>query len=208
MRATQALQNIAAQVRVDVENTSWNSRKLFATVDVQAPVDLLWSSLTDYEHLGDFIPSLVENRCLQKKDSGAVVYQVGAQDVAMGVKFKAACTLDCTEYMSGVPAYLCSCSGNGADGLFPQPKLSAEHAPVRDITFSLVEGDFKAFRGVWRMMPAGDMRSILCYSLYVMPQAWLPVNFIQGRIEQEVKQNLAAVRKYAESLSRKQHRHT
>lgn len=201
MLATQ--QSIHSQVMVDVEQTSWNSRKLFATVDVAAPVDIVWDSLTDYEHLGDFIPSLVENRCLQKKDAGAIIYQVGAQDVAMGLKFRAACTLDCTEYLSGVPHNLCSSSGNGSDGLFPQPRVSQHHSPVRDITFSLVEGDFKAFRGVWRMQPLSDMQSVLCYSLYVMPQAWLPVGLIQGRIEKEVKQNLAAVRKYAESLAHK-----
>jgi hypothetical protein len=60
-----------------VENTSWNSRYLFASVDIAAPVDTVWNTLNDYEKLASFIPSLVENRCLRKKNDGAVLYQVG-----------------------------------------------------------------------------------------------------------------------------------
>jgi hypothetical protein len=44
--------------------------------------------------------------------------------------------------------------------------------------------------------------TLLCYSLYVQPQAWLPVALIQNRIEKEVTNNLKAVRKYAEQLYR------
>ena len=65
------------RVEVQVERTSWNSRRLFASVYVGAPVGLVWSALTDYENLATFIPSLVENRCLEKRQRGAVLYQVG-----------------------------------------------------------------------------------------------------------------------------------
>lgn len=65
-------------MRITVENSSWNSRKVFASVDIAAPADLVWQCLTDYEGLSSFIPSLVENRCLEKKQNGAVVLQVGA----------------------------------------------------------------------------------------------------------------------------------
>lgn len=41
---------------------------------------------------------------------------------------------------------------------------------------------------------------LLCYSLYVMPQAWLPVGLIQSRIEKEVMNNLEAIRRHAEKL--------
>lgn len=61
----------------------------------------------------------------------------------MGVKFSASCTLDCTEYPSGVPLELCSTEGDGSDGLLPFPRSSLPNAPSRDITFKLVEGDFK-----------------------------------------------------------------
>lgn len=48
-----------------------------------------------------------------------------------------------------------------------------------------------------------DYSTLLCYSLYVQPQAWLPVGIIQSRIEKEVVRNLDAVRKYAEQLQSK-----
>ncbi|KAJ9510978.1 hypothetical protein QJQ45_027796 [Haematococcus lacustris] len=144
------------QVTAVVEKTSWNSRKLHASITINAPVSTVWASLTDYDGLGNFIPSLVENRCLRRKPDGAVLLQVGAQDVAMGVKFSAACTLDCTEYPEGVPANLCSFDGDGSDGLLPHPRTSLAGCPCHDITFRLVEGDFKAFRGIWRMQPVDN----------------------------------------------------
>ncbi|KAG2493232.1 hypothetical protein HYH03_008648 [Edaphochlamys debaryana] len=91
----------AAGVRIDVEKTSWNSRRIFASVSVATPKQSVWSALTDYDGLQKFIPSLVENRCLERSAYGAVLYQVGAQDVAMGVKFSAAVTLRCTEFQNG-----------------------------------------------------------------------------------------------------------
>jgi hypothetical protein len=35
-------------------------------------------------------------------------------------------------------------------------------------------------------------------------QIWLPIRLVQGRIENEIKANLAAVRSYAEGLHAKQ----
>ncbi|GFH10570.1 polyketide_cyc domain-containing protein [Haematococcus lacustris] len=173
----------------------------------------------------------------------------------MGVKFSAACTLDCTEYPEGVPANLCSFDGDGSDGLLPHPRTSLAGCPCHDITFRLVEGDFKvrnlpphrislAFRGIWRMQPVDNgspakadagsssavncgspsndingsekgqggpaqsqwassphTNTLLCYSLYVQPQTWLPVGLIQSRIEKEVFKNLDAVRVHAERVS-------
>ena len=60
----------------------------------------------------------------------------------------------------------------------------------------------QAFRGIWRMQPGrnGNASSRLSYSLHVQPQPWLPVRLIQGRIEGEVRVNLAAVRDHSERL--------
>lgn len=75
--------------------------------------------------------------------------------MAMGVKFSAACTLDCSEYVGGLPTSMCSTSGDGSDGLIPSPRMPGQgswRAPpssangkgqIRDIAFKLVEGDFK-----------------------------------------------------------------
>ncbi|PNH08610.1 hypothetical protein TSOC_004816 [Tetrabaena socialis] len=65
----------ASGVRIDVENTSWNSRRIFASVAVAAPKAFVWSALTDYDNLARFIPSLVENRCVERSGDSAVLYQ-------------------------------------------------------------------------------------------------------------------------------------
>ena len=61
----------------------------------------------------------------------------------MGVKFSAACTLECTEWPKGVPKELMSSSGDGSDGLLPFPRDGQPDLPSQDISFSIVKGDFK-----------------------------------------------------------------
>jgi hypothetical protein len=69
-------------VAVKLTATSFSSRKLQATVDIQAPLPVVWEALTDYERLGTFIPSLVENKCLERRKQGCLLYQVRTCAVA------------------------------------------------------------------------------------------------------------------------------
>lgn len=41
-----------------VEPASNNARTLFAGVDIDAPVSVVWDALTDYDGLGTFIPGM------------------------------------------------------------------------------------------------------------------------------------------------------
>ena len=50
------------------------------------------------------------------------------------------------------------------------------------------------------MQPGNSGYTILYYSLFVQPQAWLPVRLIQDRIEREVVKNLQAVCAHSERL--------
>lgn len=229
-RAQQRESSAGAPVAVVVGKTPNNSRRLFAEVDVDAPPAVVWGALTNYEGLDEFIPSLETNRCLERRPNGARLEQVGAQEVALGVKFSAKVVLDIFEYRSGLPAALCSQDHDEAK--FPHPSgpygasasvslassstssvsasvSSLDDAPAaaaacpRDIAFSMVESrDFQAFRGVWRIAPGsgGPATCKLSYALFVRPQVWLPVQLVQSRIEAEVKNNLNAVRAYAQGL--------
>ncbi|GAX73787.1 hypothetical protein CEUSTIGMA_g1238.t1 [Chlamydomonas eustigma] len=163
-----------------------------------APLRMVWECLTDYDHLDKFIPSLVENKCLERRPQGALLKQVGA--VKMGVQFSAQCKLECSEFQNGLPEEFCSTSGDGSDGLLPHPKDSIPGVKYSDISFVQVEGDFQAFRGVWRMQPEGPRTTRLSYSLYVQPMSWLPVRLIQNRIQQEVITNLSAIKNHSEKL--------
>ena len=46
----------AQPVDVTVERAARNSRRLYAAVQIAAPVDVVWGALTDYQGLGNFIP--------------------------------------------------------------------------------------------------------------------------------------------------------
>lgn len=283
----------AAPRRVDVriDLVGPNSRAIFAGLPVAAPVEGLWRALTDYERLGDFIPGLVENRCLRRDPGGARLLQVGQQEVALGVKFSARCLLEVMEYPGGVPRALCTHGGrqpglagkllgglglsgrlpglpslpglpalpglpglrstgkggdawmadgqcgyytNGRDTAaggsnggavpgsyagtarplaqqrvvqrppaLPWPRSPPGWGPWSDVAFEAVEGDFQAFKGIWRMHrplgpQAGQTSSWLSYSLFVQPHVWLPVGLIQDRIEREIVANLVAVRDHVE----------
>jgi hypothetical protein len=54
--AQQCRASAADAVAVTVEPAGNNARRLYAGVDVYAPVSVIWSALTDYDGLGDFIP--------------------------------------------------------------------------------------------------------------------------------------------------------
>ena len=61
-------------------------------------------------------------------------------------------------------------------------------------------GVFQAFQGIWRVQEGlrGLDSALLVYSLYVMPQKWLPIQLIQGRIEKDIGNNLNAIKTYSE----------
>lgn len=75
--ATKHARSPKREVAVELVSTSFSSRKLHASIAIGAPVDVVWEALTDYENLGTFIPSLVENKCLERRPQGCVLYQVG-----------------------------------------------------------------------------------------------------------------------------------
>lgn len=47
-------------VKCEVEVLSWRERRIRAEIPVNADVESVWSALTDYERLADFIPNLVK----------------------------------------------------------------------------------------------------------------------------------------------------
>eukprot|EP00803_Ostreobium_quekettii_P009756 evm.model.scf_182.3 EVM.evm.TU.scf_182.3 scf_182:36096-39828(-) len=207
---------LTPKVDVRLEISPGNSRILAAGVDVQAPVEVVWDCLTDYEHLQDFIPGLVVNECLERRQKGALLKQVGAQDVAMGLKFCARAVLDVVEHFHGLADGLCwelsgpnvqkplSCSiWDDSLGLYPCPSSIHDGGRPRDISFSLVDGDFQDFRGLWRMQgnETDPETTRLSYSLFVRPQRWLPVRLIERRIVRESEKNLVAVGRHAQKMS-------
>ena len=116
--------------------------------------------------------------------------QIGEANTAVGFRFKAKVLLRIREYPSGVD------EGH-------KFRLESEEA-VRDITFSQLEGDFREYEGTWKILGSdGGTESELIYILRVKPQPWLPVSLVMRKVSQEVKTNLACVRRQAETLKTK-----
>jgi hypothetical protein len=48
-----------------------------ASALIDAPFQLIWSTLTDYDHLSDFIPGMRSSRVIERRGPAAVVEQAG-----------------------------------------------------------------------------------------------------------------------------------
>ncbi|CAI5510566.1 unnamed protein product [Closterium sp. Naga37s-1] len=198
----------------NVEVLGSNSRRVSARVVVPASADMVWGVLTDYERLADFIPSLATNQMLQRRSNGARLLQVGEQDVAMGIKFRAKVVVDVEEgeeerLPRAFPRSLSSGSssdgsiGSGSSGEESDAGIGGVGGSMRRrrIHFKMVEGDFQKFVGVWTLeeqlpcSPSGP--TTLSYSVELTPHFWLPVALVEGRISREIKANLAGVRQEA-----------
>ena len=85
---------------VRVEEAPDNSRRIFTGIDITANIDDVWDILTDYENLGNVIPSLVKNEVLSRTSSGgARLAQVGGAKVFPGLTFTAKTVLDVEVYL-------------------------------------------------------------------------------------------------------------
>ncbi|KAH6828624.1 Polyketide cyclase / dehydrase and lipid transport protein [Perilla frutescens var. hirtella] len=178
-------------IKIEIEKTSQNSRRIRSKVGVQASLQTVWDILTDYERLADFIPGLAVSQLLEKRDNFARLFQIGEQDLAFGLKFNAKGTIDCLEKDLEI---------------FP-------FGQKRDIEFKMVEGDFQLFEGKWSVEQevkynAGELRSdsvvgqefqtTLVYVVHVKPKVWLPVGLVEGRLCKEIRTNLSCIREEAE----------
>ncbi|XP_004971421.1 uncharacterized protein LOC101764498 [Setaria italica] len=171
-----------------------NRRLVRARVRVDAPLEAVWATLTDYEGLADFIPGLSECRLLDQAQGFARLYQVGEQDLALGFKFNAKGTIDCYE---GDLESLPDAQGN---------------ARRREIAFNMIDGDFKVFQGKWSVQESveqeqggGDsdegqesQTTTLSYLVELEPKLWVPVRLLEGRICSEIKNNLISIREQAQ----------
>ncbi|MEB3178504.1 MAG: SRPBCC family protein [Nostocaceae cyanobacterium] len=81
-----------------------------------------------------------------------------------------------------------------------------EHFP-HEIRFQMVEGDFKAFSGCWRLEGdslSGGTVNQLSYIIQVWPKLTMPIAMIERRLSSDLQLNLLAIRDRVRELSRKQ----
>ncbi|CAI0470148.1 unnamed protein product [Linum tenue] len=180
-------------ITIEVQKLGSNSRRIRSKIGIEASLDAIWSILTDYERLSDFIPGLAVSKLIEKKDNFARLYQIGEQKLPLGLKFNAKAVLDCYEK--------------------ELERLSA--GKKRDIEFKMTEGDFQFFEGKWSIeqvkkqspekeldsSQSQDFETTLSYFVDIKPKLWLPVHLIEGRICREIKKNLTSIKEEAQKFT-------
>jgi ribosome-associated toxin RatA of RatAB toxin-antitoxin module len=70
--AAVAADNVVVEASRDGTAVAINAR-----ATVKAPYELIWATLTDYDHLAEFIPGMTASRVLERRGNTAVVEQTG-----------------------------------------------------------------------------------------------------------------------------------
>ena len=171
-------------VAVRIERTSANSRRIAGEITVPAPVDAVWSILTDYNRLAIHVPNLMESKVMRENGGGSPgdgsykcrLYQVGAQKI-IGFDFSASVTMDMTERI-----------------------ITSAATEARKIDFKCVDSQFfSEFDGAWtvkeqRNPVTGESETLCSYVVDVRPKGPVPVAALEWRIREDVPTNLRAVK--------------
>lgn len=163
-------------VRVVIEVPARNKRRICADTLINAPLEIVWAVLSDYDRLSEYIPNLAKSDLLRHPSNGIRVEQCGSQSI-LGFEFKASLTMDMFE-------------------------IEPSSNQCRMIQFSKVQSrDFNEFKGVWKMQRIGD-RTALYYEVTIVPRGLVPVKAIEWRISEDVPGNMNAVREECERRRR------
>ncbi|KAK5812387.1 hypothetical protein PVK06_027816 [Gossypium arboreum] len=171
-------------VFIEIKKLGGNCRRIRSKIGIEASLDTVWDILTDYEKLADLIPGLAVSKVVEKNDKFARLFQIGQQNLPLGLKFNAKGVLDCYEKDVEI----------------------LPHGKKREIQFKMVEGDFTQFEGTWLLeqfsktknednheVIGGEESShtTLSYLVDVKPKLWLPIRLVEGRLCKEIKTNLS-----------------
>ncbi|CAN4121820.1 unnamed protein product [Withania somnifera] len=164
---------VEKKVRCEVEVVSWRERKIKAEIKVNADVDSVWNALTDYERLADFVPNLDSRRIPCPRPGRIWLEQRGIQR-SLYWHIEARVVLDLQEFIN---------SNN-----------------VRELHFSMVDGDFKKFEGKWSVrVGTRSSTAILSYEVSVIPRFNFPAIFLERIIRSDLPVNLQALSSRAEN---------
>ena len=159
-----------SDIEIKMLATGDRHRRLTAQIFVPAAVEQVWQTLTDYEGLADFIPSLSESRLVAHPKGGIRLEQIGSQSM-LKFKFCARVVLDMIEH-------------------FPH-QLNFE---MVEGDFKTFKGSWllqSASNAASSDAPDGTQ---LIYSLTVCPSRIIPVRMIEQRLGNNLCENLIAIR--------------
>ncbi|KAL4383360.1 hypothetical protein GQ457_15G020390 [Hibiscus cannabinus] len=178
-------------VFIEIIKLGGSSRRIRSKIGIGATLETVWNILTDYEKLSDVIPALTVSKVVEKKDKFARLYQIGQQNLPLGLKFNAKGVIDCYEKDLEI---------------LPSGRK-------REIQFKMVEGDFVVFEGTWLIEQFNEGKckgdeaflgeefpTTLSYSVDLKPKMWLPVQLVENRLSIEIKTNLLSIREEAKRV--------
>ncbi|XP_055809668.1 uncharacterized protein LOC129879937 isoform X2 [Solanum dulcamara] len=169
-----AAMGVEKNVGCEVEVVSWRERKIKAEILVNADVDSVWNALTDYERLADFVPNLVSSRRIPCPRPGRIWLEQRGIQRSLYWHIEARVVLDLQEFIN---------SDN-----------------VRELHFSMVDGDFKKFEGKWSVrVGTRSSTAILSYEVSVIPRFNFPAIFLERIIRSDLPVNLQALSCRAEN---------
>ncbi|XP_026445645.1 uncharacterized protein LOC113346316 [Papaver somniferum] len=161
------------KVHCEVDVISWRERRIKANVLVDADIDSVWDSLTDYERLADFIPNLICSGRIPCPHPGRIWLEQRGLQRALYWHIEARVVLDLQEVPNAV---------NG-----------------RELHFSMVDGDFKKFEGKWSIKSGTrSCTTELSYEVNVIPRFNFPAIFLERIIRSDLPVNLQAVARRSE----------
>ena len=178
-------------IQVLIEAPDFNSRRISASVVVDADINSIWNIITDYNNLAQHVPNLVVSQTVGNRYGNNVrLFQEGAQKI-IGFDFRASLTMDMNE------------------------EIEDENRAMKErrLNFKLVEsGMFSSFDGSWTaryhsrskvLDPVLNKyvykyKAILSYSVCVRPRGPVPVLALEWRIREDVPINLKAVKEASE----------
>mmetsp|Transcript_9288 Transcript_9288/g.27966 ORF Transcript_9288/g.27966 Transcript_9288/m.27966 type:complete len:231 (+) Transcript_9288:223-915(+) len=169
--------NVTARLEdVKIERPSSNRRKISSSIIIKKSPEAVWSVLTDYNRLAEYIPNLAMSRKRYHPKGGIRLEQCGVQSI-FGFEFKASVVMDMKEVNTD--------------------------KKDREIHFDMVESrDFKVFNGVWKLKSLQNGTATnLRYEVEIVPRGFVPVQMVEWRIKEDIPTNLKSVKAKSESLS-------
>ncbi|KAK9096049.1 hypothetical protein Sjap_021546 [Stephania japonica] len=156
------------KVHCEVEVVSWRERRVRATLSVSSDVDSVWTAITDYERLADYVPNLVSSGRIPCPHSGRIWLEQRGLQRGLYWHIEARVVLDLQEFKD---------STNGCE-----------------LRFSMVDGDFKKFEGKWSIKSGKrSSTAILSYEVNVIPRFNFPAIFLERIIRSDLPVNLQAL---------------
>lgn len=156
---------LVESVKVDTERLHGRQRRVLASIWIPRSVEQVWSILTDYDHLADFIPNLTESRQLPSDDGAIHLEQIGSQ-CWLNLKFCARVVLRMEE-------------------LFPQ----AIHFAMLEGDFKEFQGSWQLTDEVRE----GQAGTLLHYTVEILPRLTMPIALVERHLCHNLTVNLAAI---------------